>query len=190
MISNVVMIGGSLGGLDAAKAVLSEVPASFPHPILVVLHRAKTSQGQALNRSIEQVTRMPICEAEDKMRLKEGHIHIAPADYHLFIDGGSITLSYDEPVRFSRPSIDVAFESAAICYGARAIAVVLSGANADGSIGAAAIAKEGGIVFVQDPSSARAAAMPEAAAAAVPTARIMTPTEIGRSLADLQGSHP
>lgn len=182
MTKNLVVIGGSLGGLDAAKLVLRELPKSFPHPILVVLHRAKTSQGQALTRSLEQVTQMPIREAEDKMPLKGGQIHIAPADYHLFIDGGSVTLSFDEPVRFSRPSIDVALESAAICYGSRTIAVVLSGANADGAIGSAAIAREGGLVFIQDPVTAKATEMPEAAAAAVPSAQVLTPAEIGRAI--------
>lgn len=186
MTKDLVIIGGSLGGLDAAKLVLREIPASFRHPILVVLHRAKTSQGQALKRSIEQITDMPVCEADDKMPLKAGHIHIAPADYHLFIDGGSVTLSFDEPVRYSRPSIDVAFESAALCYGSRTIAVVLSGSNADGAIGATAIAREGGLVFVQDPATATATEMPEATVAAVPTAQVMTPTEIGKALGDLR----
>ncbi|MBW3670318.1 MAG: chemotaxis protein CheB [Acidobacteria bacterium] len=188
MTKHLLVIGGSLGGLDAAKLVLSELEPSFPDPVLVVLHRARTSQGQAMTRSVEQATELPVCEAEDKMSLKEGRIHIAPADYHLFIEGGMVTLSFDEPVRFSRPSIDVAFESVALCYGSRTIGVVLSGSNADGSIGAAAISDAGGRVFVQDPSTAPATEMPEAAIAAVPAARVLSAAKIGKAINDLRRS--
>lgn len=182
MTKSLLVIGGSLGGLDAAKLVLRELQPTFDDPILVVLHRARTSQGKALKRAVEEVTGLPVCEAEDKMPLEGGRIHIAPADYHLFIEGRTITLSFDEPVRFSRPSIDVAFESAALCYGSRTTAVVLSGSNADGAIGAGAIMKEGGRVFVQDPATAKAVEMPEAAIAAVPSAQIMTAEEIGKAI--------
>ena len=182
MTKRLLLIGGSLGGLEAAKLLLQEIAPSFPAPILLVLHRAKTSVGQAMTRSIEQVSDLPVCEVEDKMPLREGHIHIAPADYHLFIEGNNVTLSFDEPVRYSRPSIDVAFESAAGCYGAAAIAVVLSGANADGTIGAVAIHEAGGQVFIQDPETARAREMPNAAIKALPEARVMSPSEIGRTV--------
>jgi two-component system, chemotaxis family, protein-glutamate methylesterase/glutaminase len=188
MIGGLLVIGGSLGGLEAAKLLLHEIGPSFPDPILVVLHRARTSLSQAMTRSFEQVSDLPVCEAEDKMMLRGGHVHIAPADYHLFIDGGAITLSFDEPVRHSRPSIDVAFESAALCCGSRTIAAVLSGANADGSLGARAIQDAGGVVFVQDPETARAREMPEAAMAAVPEARVMSAAEIGRAIDDLRRS--
>jgi two-component system, chemotaxis family, protein-glutamate methylesterase/glutaminase len=186
MIRGLLVIGGSLGGLEAAKLLLHEIEPSFPDPILVVLHRARTSVGHAMTRSIEQVTEMPVCEAEDKMMLRGGRIHVAPADYHLFIDGGAITLSFDEPVRYSRPSIDVAFESAALCCGSRTIAAVLSGSNADGSLGAKAIQDAGGLVFAQDPETATAREMPEAAMAAVPEARVMSAEEIGRAINDLR----
>lgn len=188
MTNGILLIGGSLGGLDAAKLVLRELEPSFPDPILVVLHRARTSQGKAMTRSIEQVTELSVCEAEDKMPLREGRVYLAPADYHLFIEEGMITLSFDEPVRFSRPSIDVAFESAALCYGSRTIGVVLSGSNADGSIGAAAIRKAGGTVLVQDPTTAKAAEMPEAAIAAVPDAQVLSVTRIGKTIDDLRRS--
>jgi two-component system, chemotaxis family, protein-glutamate methylesterase/glutaminase len=188
MITGLLVIGGSLGGLEAARLLLHEIEPSFPDPILVVLHRAKTSAGEAMTRSIEQVSALPVCEAEDKMPLEEGRIHIAPADYHLFVDGGIVTLSFDEPVRYSRPSIDVAFESAALCCGSSTIAAVLSGSNADGSRGARAIHEMGGRVFVQDPATAKAPEMPEATIAAVPEAGVMTVEEMGRAINDLRRS--
>ena len=186
MIEGLLVIGGSLGGLDSTRLLLSGLDDSFPDPVVVVLHRAKTSDGHAVISALEQSSRLAVREAEDKMPLVPGQILIAPADYHLFIERYVISLSWDEPVRFSRPSIDVAFESAALCCGSRTVAVVLSGANADGSIGAAAIRKAGGRVYVQDPATARAAEMPRAAIAAVPDALVMSPAAIGSAIGRLR----
>ena len=112
-------------------------------------------------------------------------MYIAPPDYHLLIDRGFFSLSTDEPVHYSRPSIDVTFVSAADTYGDRSVGVVLTGANADGSRGLKRIADRGGLALVQSPDTAESAAMPAAAIRAVPSARVLTIPEIAATLAAL-----
>jgi two-component system chemotaxis response regulator CheB len=129
---------------------------------------------------------MRVCEAEDKMPLLPGAVYFAPPDYHLLIEGEhALALSIDAPVQFSRPSIDVLFHSAAETFGARSIGVLLSGANDDGALGLAAIARAGGLVFVQEPTSASVRTMPDAALRRVPEARVLTPREIAAALRQL-----
>ena len=121
---------------------------------------------------------MPVEEPEDKDPIIQGHIYIAPPDYHLLVEYGSFSLSTEEPVIFARPSIDVLFESAAESYGEKAIGVILTGANSDGSHGVAAIKTHGGLVIVQDPVTAEAPAMPESAIKATQIDRILPLSEI------------
>ena len=108
------------------------------------------------------------------MPLEDGHIYVAPPDYHTLIEPGHFALSTEAPVRFSRPSIDVTFTSAADAYGHRAVGVVLTGANADGAEGLRRISDRGGLAIVQDPATAESPMMPAAAQKAVPRARVMT----------------
>jgi two-component system chemotaxis response regulator CheB len=124
-----------------------------------------------------------VCDVEDKAPIVGGNIYVAPADYHLLVDHGQFSLSTEEAVLFSRPSIDVTFTSVADAYGPRAVGVVLTGANADGAQGLRRIFDRGGLAFVQRPETAESATMPAAAIRAVPGARALTIPEIAARLA-------
>ena len=169
---DLIVIGVSAGGLNAISAILKGLPADFPVPIAVVQHRARESD--ALASVLQHATALKVYEIEDKMAYAPGSVYIAPPDYHVLIDKGHFALSIDELVAYSRPSIDVLFESAADQIGARLIGVVLTGANKDGSKGLRRIADQGGFTIVQDPSTAEVAYMPKAALDAVPKATVLT----------------
>jgi two-component system chemotaxis response regulator CheB len=172
MTYSVVGIGTSWGGLAAMTKLLSGLPADFSLPVVVVQHRGKDSD-RLLSELLQDATDMRVCEIEDKEPLEPGTVHIAPANYHVLIDAGYLSLSVEEPVRFSRPSIDVMLNSAADTYGSGAIGVVLTGANEDGSRGLSHIVKRGGRALVQDPKTAEIPIMPAAALKAVPTAEVL-----------------
>jgi two-component system chemotaxis response regulator CheB len=158
--------------LAALTKLLSGLPAEFALPVVVVQHRGKDSEG-LLGDLLQDATTLKVCEAEDKVTLEARRVYIAPANYHVLIEQGYLSLSVEEPVRFSRPSIDVMFSSAADSYRSAAIGVVLTGANEDGSRGLAQIAARGGKALVQDPKTAEIPIMPSAAIKAVPTAEIV-----------------
>ena len=129
--------------------------------------------GDLLVQLLQDATDLQVCEIEDKDPLVAGTVHVAPANYHVLIEAGYASLTIEEPVRFSRPSIDVMFTSAADTYGTAAIGVVLTGANEDGSRGLAHIAKRGGRALVQDPKTAEIPIMPQAAIRAVPKSEVL-----------------
>jgi two-component system chemotaxis response regulator CheB len=110
-------------------------------------------------------TELQVCEAGDKDTICPGRVHVAPPDYHLYVEEGGFALSVDEAVQYSRPSIDVLFDSAADVYGARLIGVVLTGANDDGADGIRRIKRRGGATIAQDPKTAVRREMPDAAIA-------------------------
>lgn len=152
--------------------LLGELPASFPIPILVVQHRSKDSE-RLLSQLLQDATDLRVCEVEDKDELAPGTVHLAPANYHVLVECGYLSLTIEEPVRFSRPSIDVMFTSAADTYRTAAIGIVLTGANEDGASGLAHIVKRGGLALIQDPKTAEIPIMPEAAIKAVPSAEVL-----------------
>jgi two-component system, chemotaxis family, protein-glutamate methylesterase/glutaminase len=168
----VVVVGASWGGLEALTTLVHGLPAAFPVPVVVIQHRGRDSQA-LLADLLQDRTRLLVSEPDDKEPLLPGHVYVAPADYHLLVDDGYLTLEMDAPVRHSRPSIDVTFTSAAATFGRRAIGVVLTGANADGSRGLRSIADNGGTAIVQDPESAEMPVMPRAARQAVPEAKVL-----------------
>ena len=172
MAYSIVGIGSSWGGLVAMSTLLGGLPGDFSVPIVVVQHRSNDSDG-LLAEILQDATDLSVSEIEDKEPLIPGTVHIAPANYHVLIDDGFLSLTLDEPVRFSRPSIDVMFSSAADVYGSGAIGVVLTGANEDGSRGLLDIVKRGGRALVQDPRTAEIAVMPHAAVKAVPNAEVL-----------------
>jgi len=172
MSYSVVGVGTSWGGLAALSKLLRDLPADFGLPVVVVQHRGKDSD-RLLAELLQDTTDLKVCEVEDKEPLTPGMVHIAPANYHVLVDDGYLSLTLDEPVRFSRPSIDVMFASAADTYGPRAIGVVLTGANEDGARGLADIVKRGGLALVQNPRTAEIPIMPQAAVKAVPNAEIL-----------------
>lgn len=180
----IVVVGTSLGGLTALEALLKGLPGDFNLPIVVVQHRDKRSDG-TLGMILERYTGLNVCDAEDKMPITRGNVYLAPPNYHLLVERGSLSLSCEGPVLFARPSIDVMFESAADAYGCRTIGVIMTGASADGARGLAAIKQRGGVAIVQQPETAEARAMPAAAIAAVKPDRILPLNEIGLYLAEL-----
>jgi two-component system chemotaxis response regulator CheB len=181
---SVVVIGTSWGGLAALSTLLHDLPADFNLPIVVVQHRGKDSE-RLLAELLQDTTALNVCEIEDKEPLTAGTVHIAPANYHVLIEEGHLSLSTDDMVRFSRPSIDVMFMSAADTYAARAIGVVLTGANEDGSRGLAQIARRGGVALVQDPKTAEIPIMPVAAIKAVPGAETLPLDALAPRLVEL-----
>jgi two-component system chemotaxis response regulator CheB len=152
--------------------LLGKLPSGFPIPIVVVQHRSKDSD-LLLVRLLQDATDLKVCEIEDKDLLCDGTVHVAPADYHVLVESGYFSLTVEEPVRFSRPSIDVMFTSAADSYGPGTIGVVLTGANEDGARGLAQIVARGGRGLIQDPKSAEIPIMPEASMKAVPSAEVI-----------------
>lgn len=168
----VIVVGASWGGLEALTTLVHGLPAGFPVPVVVIQHRGHDSQA-LLADLLQDRTRLRVSEPDDKEPLLPGHVYVAPADYHLLVDDGYLALEMDAPVRYSRPSIDVTFSSAADTFGRRAIGVVLTGANADGSRGLRCIADNGGTAIVQDPESAEMPVMPRAARLAVPEATVL-----------------
>lgn len=182
-----VAIGTSLGGLNALMAVLRHLPAGLPAPIAIVQHRGPSSNSDSgLLGMLQRITLLAVVEAEDKMPLVPGTVYLAPADYHLLIEEpGQMALSTDPPVRSARPSIDVLFETAAAAYGPGLLAVLLTGASADGADGLAAVKARGGRAIVQDPSTAEASLMPAAGIAAVSVDYVLPLEAIGGHLVTL-----
>jgi two-component system, chemotaxis family, protein-glutamate methylesterase/glutaminase len=168
-----VVIGASAGAVQALSAILPRLPAGYPIPVLVVVHVPAEPSG--LPYLFADKCALDVREPDDKDPIEAGSIYFAPADYHLLVESdGSIALSTDEPVLFSRPSIDILFQTAAERYAERLVGVVLTGANEDGAEGARAVASAGGMVLIEDPETAFAATMPAAALARCSGARVLS----------------
>lgn len=168
-----VVMGASAGGVEALSVLLPRLPGTLRVPVLVVLHLPR-ERPSLLVEIFAPRCALPVREAQDKEPIEAGIVYFAPADYHLLVDEGPrLALSMDEPVHFSRPSIDVLFESAADAYGARLLGVVLTGASQDGTAGLAAVARAGGITVVQSPDEAHSPFMPRSAMRAGPTHHVL-----------------
>lgn len=165
-----VVVGGSAGGIQAISRLIAALPPDFPLPVVVVLHQHPDA-SHYWHELLRSRTSLQVVEALDKMSLRAGTIHCAPANYHLLLESdASLALSVDEKVNFARPSIDLLFSSAAEAFGPTLIGVILTGANNDGARGLADIAASGGTAIVQSPESAEWPVMPQAALLAVPGA--------------------
>lgn len=184
-----VAIGASAGAVETLSHILPELPSHFDRPVFVVVH--VPADGKSVLAELFRLRcAIPVKEAEATELICGGTVYFAPSGYHLQVErNGRLSLSVDEPVHFSRPSIDVLFETAADAYGPGLLGIVLTGANADGADGLRAIVDQGGQSVVQDPETAYARAMPEAARTACPSARILSPQEIGGLLATLSGGY-
>jgi two-component system, chemotaxis family, protein-glutamate methylesterase/glutaminase len=173
-----VVIGASAGGVEALLSILPGFSPTYPLPIMVVLH-VPPDKRSILAEVFQVKCRLAVREAEDKEPIEGGTVYFAPPDYHMQVEPDCrLSLSVEEPVNFSRPSIDVLFETAAEAYGAGLVGVVLSGANADGARGLKAIQDAGGVGIVQRPSCAVMPAMPQAALDACPSAHVMSLNQI------------
>jgi two-component system chemotaxis response regulator CheB len=180
-----IVIGASAGALEALSVILPALPANYRLPVLIVVH-VPPDKTSVLVELFRHKCSVAVHEAEDKEPIRGGNVYFAPADYHLLVEkGGSLSLSSDEPVLYSRPSIDVLFESAADAYGASLIGIVLTGANQDGANGIKAIVDAGGTAIVQCPKGAFASAMPQAALAACPTAEVLSLEKIAARLQEV-----
>ena len=169
-----IVIGASAGGVEALCAVLPALPARLAACVLIVLHLPR-QRPSLLAEIFAARSVLPVSEAQDKEPPRPGRVYVAPPDYHLLVDAGPVlALSTDPPVRFSRPSIDVLFESAAGVFRERLLGIVLTGANADGADGLAAVLRAGGRGLVQRPDDAQVGAMPEAALRRAPAAEVAT----------------
>jgi two-component system chemotaxis response regulator CheB len=184
---SLIVIGGSLGGLVALEAILGALPADYPLPIAVAQHRDRDT-GELLHTALQRCSRLPVADAEDKESIRPGQVYLAPPDYHMLIEGDRFALSTEGPVGFARPSIDVLFESAADAWGARAVGVVLTGANRDGASGALRLRRRGALVVVQDPATALGPALPSAAITAGAASLVLPLEAIGPLLATLDTS--
>ena len=155
-----LIIGGSAGSLDVLLHVLPELRADLKFAIIIVLHR-KYNNDSSLTGLFAAKTRMKVKEVDDKDYILPGWIYLAPADYHLLIETNhTLALDYSEKVNYSRPCIDVTFQTATEAYGSALSCLLLSGASADGADGLELVRQNGGITAVQDPESAEVAYMP------------------------------
>lgn len=162
-----VVIGASAGGIEALGVLLPALDARCRAAVLVVVHMPR-QRPSLLSELFSERCALPVMQAVDKQPVEPGHVYFAPPDYHLLVDCAEdgapmLSLSVDEPVHFSRPSIDVLFESAAECFGEQLAGVILTGANDDGVRGLGAVARAGGLTVVQDPAEALAATLPASA---------------------------
>ncbi len=181
-----VVIGLSAGGLNALHVLLPLIPMDFPLPLVVVQH-VHPQQDRSFFESAGGLCLLPVREAEEKEPVVRGAVYFAPANYHLMIElDRSFSLSIDEKVNYSRPSIDVLFESAADVYGPGLIGIILTGASRDGAAGLRRIKENGGFTIVQDPVTAEFPVMPSAALDETEVDCVMNIQEIGRFLAGIR----
>jgi len=186
--ATLAVIGASWGGLHAVGTLVAALDERNRMSIVVAQHRSPDGPSDVYVRTMQNRCSLPVSEPDDNEPLEAGHVYIAPPDYHLLVDEGHLTLSADLPVRFSRPSIDVLFESAADSYGKAVVAVVLTGANDDGCRGAVRVKEEGGIVLAQDPGTAERREMPDGVIASGAVDEILPLPEIAARLNVLGGA--
>ena len=181
-----VLIGVSAGGMDALPKVLSPLPADFPAPIFIVQHSHPSGDDGFFVNYLNDRSRLEVIEATDNDPISVGKVYLAPADHHLLVtDNKTITLSSGEKINHSRPSIDVLFNSAVDVYNSGLIGIILTGATADGAKGMQKIEKSGGLTIAQDPTTAKAPAMPQAAVNACSIDYILPLEEIPKQLVKL-----
>lgn len=185
-----IVIGSSAGGIEAFVRILAYLPAQFGVPIINVQHIHKEQDG-TLVRFYNDRSLLKVEEAEEKVRIMPGHIYVAPPDYHLLIERDeTFSLSADEKVNYSRPSIDVLFESAADVYGAELVGVLMTGANHDGARGLNRIKEHGGLTLVEDPATAKFPEMPRSALACTDVDYILPLDQLRDFLVTLAAGRP
>ncbi len=181
-----IVIGASAGGLYALSALLEKLPADFRLPLIVVQHRSKDHR-EILEEVLQSKCKVKVKQVDEKERIEDNCVYIAPPDYHLLIENDrTFSLSCDEYVRFSRPSIDVLFESAAMVYRNKLIGIILTGANNDGAAGIKTIDASGGLTIAQSPQEAQFPVMPEAAINTKGVKQIRSIAEIATFLVNIQ----
>ena len=184
-----IVIGGSAGAVEALSVLLPALPASLRAAVFIVVHLPRDRKS-LLPEIFSHRCALPVREAEDKEPVEPGTVYFAPPDYHLLVnEGPQLALSADELVHFSRPSIDVLFESAADVYGPRLMGIILTGANEDGASGLSAIGRAGGVTVVQDPEGAQASLLPASALARGPVDLVLSVKRIADLLREMGSGH-
>ncbi|MBX8541867.1 chemotaxis protein CheB [Pseudomonas cichorii] len=181
-----IVVGASAGGVEALLKIFGMLRPGFSLPIIAVLHLPESRRSQ-LAHVFQNRLAIPVKEADDKESIVPGTLYFAPAGYHLSVENDhSFSLSQEERVFHSRPSIDILFDSAADAFGSRLAGVLLTGANNDGALGLAQIKRYGGFTVIQDPDQALARTMPEAALALHSPDYLLPLNEIGQLLVKLE----
>jgi two-component system, chemotaxis family, protein-glutamate methylesterase/glutaminase len=177
-VPDVIVIGGSWGGIQASITILQKLPANYSIPILLVLHRLRNTEGN-LQQVLGKRLALNVAEIEEKEMLTAGKVHLAPSNYHVLIEKDhTFSLDDSELENYSRPSIDVTFTSAADVFAKKTAGILLSGASKDGSSGLKHIFENGGVAIAQDPAEAEMAIMPLSAIKLIPGCSIMTLEQI------------
>ncbi|MCI3945434.1 chemotaxis protein CheB [Pseudomonas syringae] len=185
-VVDAIVVGASAGGVEAMLKIFSGLRPHFSLPILTVLHVPDDRRSQ-LAEVFQNRLSIPVKEADDKEDIVPGTLYFAPSGYHLSVESDlSLSLSQEDRVFYSRPSIDILFDSAADAYGPRLAGILLTGANNDGARGLKQIKSYGGFTVIQDPSQARASTMPEAALALHAPDYLLSLNDIGRLLVELE----
>jgi two-component system chemotaxis response regulator CheB len=188
-----VVIGASAGGVEALSVLLPALAAGMSASVLIVLHVPR-ERPSLLAEIFSRKCALPVREGQDKDPIEGGIVYFAPPDYHMQVDTANglphIALSADDLVNYSRPSIDVLFETAADVFDRSLMGIVLTGSNNDGTAGLQAVHRAGGIAIVQDPASAEVAFMPQSALKGTPSACLLSLEQIARVLHTLNGPSP
>lgn len=180
-----VVIGASAGGIKAINHVLAPLPNDFPLPIIIAQHLHPHSDGYLIH-ILQEKCRLQVKQADEKEKINPGWVYIAPPNYHLLVEEDrTFSLSLEAPVNFSRPAIDVLFETTANAYQQTLIGIILTGANNDGSQGLRMVKQLGGYAIVENPKTAYVAIMPNAAIASTAIDKILPVEEIGIHLIQL-----
>lgn len=183
---DIILIGGSAGSIPVCVSLLKALKKDQPVPVVLIIHRMRNVVSE-LDKLLSKETGIKkITDPEDKQSISSGKVYLAPQNYHLlFEEDASFSLDYSDPIHYSRPSIDVSFESAALVYGTKVLAILLSGANADGAKGLSLLAELGADCWVQDPATAEYPAMPSAALALSEKVKVLTEDQMKERLHEL-----
>lgn len=182
-----IVIGASTGGIEAIRAILTPLHVGFAVPIVIVQHLSPHSDNYMVTH-LNGTCRINVMEAEEKEKILPGSVYIAPPNYHVLLEKDeTLSLTVEPKENYSRPSIDILFESAADAYGNSLIGIILTGANSDGSKGLKRIKELGGLAIVQDPKTAVASLMPKAAIEVTAVDYILSLNEISKKLIELIG---
>lgn len=183
-ITRMVVIGGSAGSLDVIIRIIAAIPENTKNIFIIIVHR-KSSADSILSDLLATKTALPVKEVEDKDPMLPGYVYVAPSDYHLLLeDKTTFSLDASEKLHYSRPSIDVTFESVAEIFGEHATGILLSGANADGADGLCSIKAAGGYTIAQDPETAEVGFMPRQAIEMKCVELIASPSDIAAFIAN------
>ena len=181
-----VVIGGSAGSFPLVVKILAALPKDYPYPVFLALHRLKHIRNGFVE-ALSIKSNIPVIEPEDKQQIKPGIAYLAPSNYHMYVElGNTISLSTDEMVKYSRPSIDLTFDTASYVYKDKMVGVIVSGANTDGADGIRKSKERGAYTIAQNPDEATIKTMPDAAIKAAEMDQILTIDEICKFLVSIK----